>query len=733
MKKIKFLSAFIFLISINTLFAQPISPINDDVAHRRYWYYRTRMINDFMKVGTGQGDCIVLAERNQGATDNTSKVGPDQIDLTNQYLLALALEYKFLRTSGQSAKETLKEIYSLLYTINRLDKEADQFWGNSAPTNDIISPNSSSNGFMLREDMPKNYFAKTASLTNNYVHYNYSIRENSSATNPTGYTGLAETTVLDDDNNFSYYEGFGGSKFREQLTLPHDKYYSMFLAFMYLIKYIPDNTGYVDENGALQYFQDMEWDIKTEIRAITNRCHTYLRGNTFGNNLSNWTMEYPNGNNLTNLGKVLWYSYPLATMICKINQDYPWSVSCLNKQDGVSSTVGLAWYEALNINPIPADNPIVSLEDGSVFIAYCQAGSNSQIGINSVGTTMHNNCVQNGTEWAEIMRMVLHRTSYMYTPFELFGAPLGTAPCIGPYNFGNGLNGGYEWSSQDRHEHQSKRGTNAPFAGNYPGVDYMLLHNLYYEYLCQENINGKYTQAVNLMDNYDEMTWPVDLQHITGNPNSPNVTYGINGNIASQKVFQNFSSTAKIFAAASPSAPINSTPSEVEYRAGKVISLLPGFSVEQGSKFSAYVARYLCINGNDYGNGMKSSNTPTNDYESDLMNTSIPIHHVNYPPTNSEYLLYENSTTKNSIKNIPEKGSLTILPNPNNGNFIITNDVNEGSLKSIEIQNSLGIIIQTINQPTPSTEINIQNQAAGLYLVKLNYADKVITKKVVKQ
>lgn len=38
--------------------------IDNDKAHRHYWYYRTRMINNFMKIGKDQGDCVVFAKRN---------------------------------------------------------------------------------------------------------------------------------------------------------------------------------------------------------------------------------------------------------------------------------------------------------------------------------------------------------------------------------------------------------------------------------------------------------------------------------------------------------------------------------------------------------------------------------------------------------------------------------------------------------------------------------------------
>lgn len=57
----------LFLITVCLCCAFEISKaqtIDNDKAHRRYWYYRTRMINDFMKIGKQQGECLVFAERN---------------------------------------------------------------------------------------------------------------------------------------------------------------------------------------------------------------------------------------------------------------------------------------------------------------------------------------------------------------------------------------------------------------------------------------------------------------------------------------------------------------------------------------------------------------------------------------------------------------------------------------------------------------------------------------------
>ncbi len=99
------------------------------------------MINDFIKIGISQGDCIVFPERNNTfngvSSAPKSVVGPDQIDITNQYMMALALEYKILSRNNQSTDETIKELYHLLYTFNRLDLMATSYETKKIP---IITP-----------------------------------------------------------------------------------------------------------------------------------------------------------------------------------------------------------------------------------------------------------------------------------------------------------------------------------------------------------------------------------------------------------------------------------------------------------------------------------------------------------------------------------------------------------------------------------------------------------------
>ena len=54
------------------------------------------------------------------------------------------------------------------------------------------------------------------------------------------------------------------------------------------------------------------------------------------------------------------------------------------------------------------------------------------------------------------------------------------APNCGPYNYGNNNWGSYEWSAPNRLVWPEHLGNDIDNIGSYSGLDYMLLHNLYY-------------------------------------------------------------------------------------------------------------------------------------------------------------------------------------------------------------------------------------------------------------
>jgi hypothetical protein len=233
-----------------------------------------------------------------------------------------------------------------------------------------------------------------------------------------------------------------------------------------------------------------------------------------------------------------------------------------------------------------------------------------------------------------------------------------------------------------------------------------------------------YKNAYNYMDNEDNSIWPKKL-----GSGFSGITYGVNNTdgthqLGNVKVFQYLKSTAHVFATASPLAPINTVPSNVTYRAGKEIALQPGFQVEAGSTFHAYIKRYVC-GVDDYTSGMRTAkdsanNNISNDYEGDAMN-DIPLHYVEYPKSDADNYPYlpEELETSETINQI-DKNEVKITPNPSTGIFSVeAKKIIENEILSLRVYDLLGNLIIELNDVTEKTEINLKNYSKGVYMVHI--------------
>jgi hypothetical protein len=800
--KVKLSLLFFYVLFFQDILSQ--QAVDNDKAHRRYWYYRARMINDFMKIGKEQGSCIVFAERNNGEdnsppANNESKIGPDQIDITNMYIMALCLEYKLLTRNNQDTRETIKELYHMLYTLNRLDLEAEPMMSSSNWHNgDIIQPTGILNGYMLREDMPKQF------MRDNFLYYNYGLQEPStliSGSKYVGFTGIQRTDSLSNDNKFSDF--FLGREPFADLPLVQDKYMSMLTAMMFVNKYIPYTTTYNGES-----FQDGESSIKQEASNIANRCYSYLKSENNG-----WTLKYldQNGNYggpLTIGSSAYLYSWPLSRMACWANTNFPWNqnnpVQCTSYNDGFATNQGRIIYNGFT------QGTISCAQDNAVFKGWCQSGSNSP-SFNALGVLapiyvgMGPNTAYNGIEWFELLRKVLHQDGALLRQLSIYGDAINVAPCQGPYNYGNCSNGGFEWSSQDRLEHPSSRGSdcnpNVPnhpvpcltyvktggFWANYPGVDYMLLHNLYYEYQNQlmdgnmgNAVNDPYANAVttiynaattvgsavgsawcsiqnafggifqgnssicdptiqssgngalgsnnvnvgryyayNYMDNHDANIWPRNV--IPGAP-----AQGTDNFIAKVAVFQYLTTSAHIYASASPAAPQNTIPSNVIYRAGKEIHIKPGFTIELGSNLRVWIQRYVCNDNADplqmrqANDSLAKAQLLKMDYESDPINP-VPIHYVESPPSDADNNpVVSESAYENEYIDLLNINEFEVVPNPSSGIFkISTQKLSEEEVLSADVYDMKGQLIYSVDHIASEQEISLDKYSNGIYMIQV--------------
>src|ERR1700741_283194 len=108
---------------------------SDDENHRKYWYYRTRLVNDFLKVGISDGNSIPFSERglyydgSSNASLTTAMKCGDGTSKLGVYIGVLATEYKLLKINGQNTDKVLHELACALYALDRLDMNAEPLWG----------------------------------------------------------------------------------------------------------------------------------------------------------------------------------------------------------------------------------------------------------------------------------------------------------------------------------------------------------------------------------------------------------------------------------------------------------------------------------------------------------------------------------------------------------------------------------------------------------------------------
>ena len=104
--------------------------------YKKYWYFKSRLNNDFVKVGTNDGESIPFNQRGLFSTSFTNQnaelfVG-DGTSTLGYYIAVLATECKLLAQNNQDTKKTIHELFCALNAVNRLDYVAETYFGNES-------------------------------------------------------------------------------------------------------------------------------------------------------------------------------------------------------------------------------------------------------------------------------------------------------------------------------------------------------------------------------------------------------------------------------------------------------------------------------------------------------------------------------------------------------------------------------------------------------------------------
>ena len=434
------------LISVNNIFSQ-----NDSLNDIKYWHYRERL-NYFVQPGENRGESQIVGIRNRFEFNALDLNFGQHAIYFGYYIGMLATEYKILSQNKdiRSIATQYELQLALKQYINYLDK-----------TESIVFKNlkDSFDGFFVRESVPcdflenknrKEYFNNN--LKNTDI-WNYS-NPGQFGKLPKGHPGWVEFVSECDSI---------------PKAMSQDEAIGLIYGLALVYKCMPDNS--------FEKIAAKEIAVKV-IDYIRNSSRLYGKSLTF-----RWNMYRPNGNKIkTHEGGLSWfYAHGFMKAAHYFDKDYD---NILKK---ISRYPQEIFFQLGQFFPNP--NP----DNTTMITTLAVVGNSWRATVPVIGLIFNMNTSYFGInaktkkqDWDTFYILsweVLHeKRKKMDNRLSKTKYQLNNAPFDGPYNYYNGINPkGSGWSSSYRWHHKKdmQMGDVNGIGGNYNGLDYMLLYNLY--------------------------------------------------------------------------------------------------------------------------------------------------------------------------------------------------------------------------------------------------------------
>ena len=244
----------LFLFISITAFSQ-----TDDLNHLKYQVYKTRLKTRFMFTDSLNpylaGAFIPASKRN--TIDKKLEFGDATIYLAN-YIQVLATEFAWLQSQKLPTDSTLYDLYMAIETFVRLDRNAEYTFRRQG----AIATDFDINGFFIRDDIDSNYIRQ---------HQNQ-------------LAGIDSTWTVTSDfiARQRYNAGLNkGSQYA--LEMSKDQCWHLYLAFALVTKLLPD-IQLCDDNGNC-------YDFAERVNNITRKIQFQLTG--AGNEDHQWEIYNP--------------------------------------------------------------------------------------------------------------------------------------------------------------------------------------------------------------------------------------------------------------------------------------------------------------------------------------------------------------------------------------------------------------------------------------------------------
>lgn len=672
---------------------------------KKYWYLRWRLKNYFMVIGEGSGKSLPAGIRRAYGTDLVNGIYyegsiklsfGDAPNYLGTYIGVLATEYKLLSDNNQSTAGTLEELYYALKAVIRLDNcEAQYPWNQQ---NNIL------NGACSRGDVPTD-FAQTYKnqLNKNLPWFDFD--------NNKGDPNLEMQINSHADSDDSIAKHWS--------MMSQDHISSILVGLALVKKYVPDNISY---NGF--------W-LTAEAKAITKRFMTYMASSFF-------KLKYPDGTLIPNdVGGDAWvYAYGFIHAAIYID---PTNISYYLGLMGLNQTILKDIWHGIGSLPSP-------LGTGStwIYLNLAAVGNswNAIPGPSCLGIPVGMNCTQvriwkHSKYYAwhayyALLHAVLHNNNCKTTNNKIL-EDLNTMECSGHWNL-DGFQVSPGWATSHKYHSTPVHNEYGDFnnlsaRGQYNGLEYMLLFNLYsiynpnyvnnyYPILAEDAVvsgNVPYMLPFPLPPSYlvavgaENNHWPVFL-------GIPQVIHTIRS-LESTAIIEN-----KNMSGTYPTTNMQgniiyvtitmqgNAQANVTYKAGETITLKHGFHAKPGVKFHAYIDPLTC---NNSGSNYERYGVFEDDEDDEPEN--------------------ENTT------HIPARENhFGIYPNPANGQFKVSYTPHTNEMVRIELMDVTGHILQSWQKESEKDsnmqyEMDVRSLAPGVYMLRVTEGMEMKMAKIVIQ
>jgi len=426
---------------------------NEEKNLEKYWHYKERLHHYFVKVGPNVGESVVAYVRNKNRGYKRGFTHGDQtIDLA-WYIGILATEYRLLEKQGEDTKESLQALYYAIKAFERLDR-----CENGAPWN---LDSARLDGFFHRYDVSLYQNSKLFSIEGR----NYQLTAKDKwGTRPAGMP----TYILGFDDEGGRFNPYSAEESQDQVI-------HLLMGFSLISKCLPDsNLSFYDIDNQQKIFNFKQAAIEN-----TDRVLRYINSHA-------WNIKTPEGKNVDRGATVIMYAYPLAIIGERITgKSYTtfWSQSWFSKiswdlsrvpnwVNDFNSTMALtlaalsdSWYDML---------PVAHVDATGYYIRQC-------------GKVWHRDIF-----YQLLYEFINDKKSKWYQKEETIST-LNSAPFNGPYYWSQDSvvfsccgkipgkpQGGWAYPNKYRGTKKEQEGRGRyPSRGNFSGIDYMLLYNLY--------------------------------------------------------------------------------------------------------------------------------------------------------------------------------------------------------------------------------------------------------------